>query len=168
MKKLKQERDKLFPGSIKWVDLKNKRYISRKPIYDFLIENSDKITGKVLDFGCGSMQYKTIMKFADEYIGLDIQGAEENGFFADDVIYYDGKHIPFEDASFDSVFAIEVFEHVEDIEYVLSEIHRILKKGGVFMFTVPMTFPLHLEPWDYRRFTKYGIKKYLKSSDAVI
>lgn len=38
--KKKVARDKLFPGKVRWQDLLNPRYISRKPIYDFLVEQS--------------------------------------------------------------------------------------------------------------------------------
>lgn len=163
MFKRDESRDKLFPGKVHICDLKNNRYISRKPIYDFLVKNSG-LVGSLLDFGCGSMQYKSIFQNVSKYIGLDIEGAEKNGFVADGVVYYDGKIIPFEDEQFDSVIAVEVLEHVEDLELSLKEINRILKPDGKFIFTVPMTFPLHLEPWDYRRFTKYGIENELKKS----
>lgn len=158
-----ESRDKLFPGKIRICDLKNNRYISRKPIYDFLVENKNQ-NGKLLDFGCGSMQYRELFNNVEEYYGLDIEGAEKNGFCASNVIYYDGKIIPFEKNSFDTVIAIEVLEHVEDLELSLSEINRVLKPNGKFIFTVPMTFPLHLEPWDYRRFTRYGIENELKKA----
>ena len=65
---------------------------------------------------------------------------------------------------FDSAIAIEVFEHVEDIEISLRELSRVIKNEGVLLITVPMTFPLHLEPWDYRRFTPYGLEKMLNEN----
>jgi ubiquinone/menaquinone biosynthesis C-methylase UbiE len=43
--------------------------------------------------------------------------------------------IPYADASFDTVFAIEVVEHLLDIDRCLSEVHRILKPGGFFGVT---------------------------------
>ena len=88
-RKMRLERNKLFPGRVRLVDLCNARYITRKPIYDFLIENADRISGNVLDFGCGSMEYKKILKNVNTYSGLDIEGADKNGCFAEDVIYYD-------------------------------------------------------------------------------
>ena len=118
--------------------------------------------GKVLDFGCGSMEYKGLFDNAKEYCGLDIEGAQDNGFYAEGVTYYDGKHIPFEDSTFDSVLSVEVFEHVEYLEQIFEELNRIMKIGGHMLFTVPMNFPCHLEPYDFRRFTKWGIKKMLE------
>lgn len=156
-------RDKLYPGSVRLCDLCNGRYITRKPIYDFLVKNSGKMQGRLLDYGCGSMQYRPVFSNIEQYTGLDIAGAEKNGFIPEkDVVYYDGKHIPFNDNIFDSAIAIEVFEHVENVEYGLKELSRVVKKGGVLLVTVPMTFPLHLEPWDYRRFTTHGLKNILE------
>lgn len=166
---IKQQRNKLFPGKIKLVDLYNGRYISRKPIYDFLLSNISMLKGTVLDFGCGSMEYKKILRNTKTYIGLDIEGAEDNGFIGKGkVTYYDGLHIPFENEKFDSVLAIEVFEHVEQLKDILKELNRVMKEDGLMLFTVPMSFPLHLEPWDFRRFTKYGIKKMLLESGFEI
>lgn len=165
MKSIKNNRDKLYPGKVQICDLCNGRYITRKPIYDFLVEHSSEIEGELLDYGCGSMQYRSVFYNIERYTGLDIAGAEKNGFIPEkDVVYYDGIQIPFEDSKFDSAIAIEVFEHVENIEYGLQELSRVLKGEGVLLITVPMTFPLHLEPWDYRRFTFQGLKKVLEEN----
>ena len=174
MKKKKKQnivetRDKLFPGGIKLSDLFNGRLITRKPIYDFLIHNQAKLFGHLLDFGCGSMQYRQVFNNADKYIGLDVEEAEKNGFKPDnDVVLYDGRNIPFSKEYFDSCVAIEVLEHVEDLDYSLHEINRVIKLGGFFIFSVPMAFPIHLEPWDYRRFTPNGIKKMMEDNGFEI
>lgn len=47
--------------------------------------------------------------------------------------------LTFEDESFDVCTSTEVFEHVADDARGFSEIYRILKPGGVFVFTVPMS-----------------------------
>jgi 2-polyprenyl-6-hydroxyphenyl methylase/3-demethylubiquinone-9 3-methyltransferase len=45
-----------------------------------------------------------------------------------------GEAIPFPDRSFDAVFCCDVLEHVRDMPRVISEISRVLKPGGVFVF----------------------------------
>ncbi len=45
--------------------------------------------------------------------------------------------MPFRDESFDSVFLIEVLEHVLDEVKVLNEAHRVLSCGGEAIITVP-------------------------------
>ena len=41
---------------------------------------------------------------------------------------------------------------------MLLECHRLLKQNGILYITVPMTWYLHYEPYDYYRYTKYGIQ----------
>jgi len=45
-----------------------------------------------------------------------------------------GEKIPYSDGSFDAVFCCDVLEHVNDLPKVISEISRVLKPGGVFIY----------------------------------
>ncbi len=52
-----------------------------------------------------------------------------------------GENLPYADASFDFVFCCDVLEHVQDLPKVISEISRVLKPGGVFIYdTLNRTF----------------------------
>ncbi|MEX6687088.1 bifunctional 2-polyprenyl-6-hydroxyphenol methylase/3-demethylubiquinol 3-O-methyltransferase UbiG [Danxiaibacter flavus] len=52
-----------------------------------------------------------------------------------------GEQIPYPDQSFDCVFCCDVLEHVRDLPKVISEISRVLKSGGVFIYdTLNRTF----------------------------
>lgn len=139
-------------------------YISRKPVYDFLEDKLSNVSGRFLDFGCGNMPYKSIFKAADDYIGLDVDTAKEYGFSENGVTYYDGTDIPFEADSFDCVVSAQVFEHIEDLNHSISEIRRVLKKNGILCFSVPMAYPIHYSPYDFRRFTNYGINNMLANN----
>jgi 2-polyprenyl-6-hydroxyphenyl methylase/3-demethylubiquinone-9 3-methyltransferase len=44
------------------------------------------------------------------------------------------EKLPFDDASFDAVLCVDVLEHVSDVQQVLSEIKRVLKKNGLLFF----------------------------------
>jgi len=48
------------------------------------------------------------------------------------------ERLTFADASFDICTSTEVFEHVADDAKGFAEIRRVLRKGGVFVFTVPL------------------------------
>src|ERR1700752_1257521 len=48
----------------------------------------------------------------------------------------DGR-IPFDSESFDIVVSNQVIEHVENLELTLSELHRVLKPGGVLLSVFP-------------------------------
>ncbi|MHB8447945.1 MAG: class I SAM-dependent methyltransferase [Rudaea sp.] len=49
----------------------------------------------------------------------------------------DVQGLTFADASFDLVTHTEVLEHVPDDARAFSELHRILRPGGIMLFTVP-------------------------------
>ena len=57
-------------------------------------------------------------------------------------LHYDGRQLPFADASFDSVSMLDVLEHVSDRETLVSEIVRVLRPGGSWTVTVPYRGPL--------------------------
>jgi SAM-dependent methyltransferase len=52
----------------------------------------------------------------------------------------EGGRIPYGDGFFDAVYSDYVFEHVEDTQFFLREIRRVLKPGGVLHFRTPNTF----------------------------
>ncbi len=56
--------------------------------------------------------------------------------------------MPFEDNVFDCAMATEVLEHCAYPEVTLFEVSRVLKKDGLFFFTVPFVWPLHDCPFD--------------------
>ena len=45
-------------------------------------------------------------------------------------MFYDGKTIPFEDKSFDSILSNQVFEHVFNPNDFIKEVNRVTKMGG--------------------------------------
>lgn len=138
--------------------LTDPNYFSRKDLYKTIQDNSRYISGKVLDFGCGTRPYQTLFQ-VEEYIGVEID--IENGEKEKGIIYYDGKNIPFQNETFDSMISSEVFEHVINIDEIVKELNRVLKVGGNALITVPFVYPRHCWPNDYRRYTYEGIKNLL-------
>lgn len=51
--------------------------------------------------------------------------------------------LPFRDGAFDAVFALELLEHVDEDERLLSEIVRVLRPGASALISVP----LHMSLW---------------------
>jgi len=52
------------------------------------------------------------------------------------LIFYSGKTFPFEDGSFDYIICSHVLEHVEDVDFFISEIFRVGKRGYIEYPTV--------------------------------
>jgi len=135
----------------------NHNYNIRRLLYDSLKKNAAELSGKILDFGCGSKPYEHLFVNATEYIGIDyeIEGRTENLDKID--FFYDGKHIPFEDNTFDSILCTEVLEHVFNIDELLSEFHRVLKPNGKAIITTPFMWEEHEMPHDFARYTSVAV-----------
>ena len=114
-----------------------------------------------MDFGCGAKPYVELFFKCTEYIGMDIDVSGHDHSNESIDVYYDGKHIPFEDERFDNVFSSEVFEHIANPELILPEIRRVLKVGGYMLATVPFVWNEHEIPFDFKRYTSFGIKELL-------
>lgn len=52
------------------------------------------------------------------------------------------ERLTFDDDSFDLVISSDIFEHVRKPYEAFAEIHRVLKPGGMHVFTVPLKWPL--------------------------
>jgi SAM-dependent methyltransferase len=134
----------------------NPFYLIRRGLYTQIRGTAPALNGVLLDFGCGRKPYKNLFK-VDQYIGVDIEQSGHSHELSEVDVYYDGKTIPFPDGHFDSVFCSEVFEHVFELEKILAEINRVTKKNGKMLFTVPFVWNDHEIPYDFGRYTTYGI-----------
>lgn len=140
----------------------NPFYILRSSLLLQIKTNAKSLHGNILDFGCGTKPYRDYFVF-DDYIGLDLYSPTNSNVNLADY-YYDGLVVPFKDNYFDSFFSSEVFEHVFNLEDMLSEIRRVLKKDANGLLTIPFNFELHEEPYDYARYTPYSLKFLLEKS----
>src|SRR5215469_17623493 len=96
-------------------------------IHKYLVPAMQKLQGSVLDVGAGKSPWKTFLPAGCSYQGIDVDNASDYGMGRDrpEIIYYDGRIMPFADSSFDNVICIEVLEHTEDPVLLLREIHRV-------------------------------------------
>ncbi len=144
-------------------------YISRHGLHKGIVSNKHYLKGKMLDFGCGSKPYKHLIT-VDEYIGLDIENSGHDHKQKNEQIdiFYDGKIIPFDANHFDSLLSTEVFEHVFNIDEVISELFRVIKPGGYLVITIPFAIGEHEIPYDFARYTSFGITHLLNKAGFEI
>ena len=121
--------------------------VTNRFVLDFAVQCARQHSGaRVLDFGCGAGR----MVQAGLAAGLEMTGAdvyyggsktraeaEESGLLGSAVKEINDGRLPFEDGTFDLVVNNQVMEHVEDLDAVLAEIHRVLKPGGTVLSIFP-------------------------------
>ena len=134
---------------------------------------------KFLDIGCGDIFLsKNILKECkiEEYHGIDISGAgvlaaKELGIKAIK-LNIDEESLLYEDSYFDMVLAGELIEHLFNPDHLLSQVYRVLKKGGYFILTTPNLASWHnrialllgYQPHYSEVSTKYNIGKLMATN----
>jgi SAM-dependent methyltransferase len=88
------------------------------------------------------------------YIGADVSAAD--GIFLD-IEIEPQQALPLDAASIDTLLSTQTLEHIEDVEFYISECARLVRPDGVLILTAPMQWRHHEVPYDYWRFTQYGL-----------
>ena len=126
------------------------------------LENGN-IKGVVYDLVCGERPYKKdILKVAEKYIGVDWGETLYN--LKADIIADLNKKLPIESEIADTITSFQVLEHLCEPQIFLNESYRILKKRGKIIITIPFQWWVHEAPYDYFRYTPYGMKYILEKS----
>ncbi len=144
----------------------NPFFIARRGLAKNIKQLSSEISGRILDVGCGTKPYESFFNYT-EYIGLEFDtGIDSEKKSAD--YYYDGKTFPFQSESFDSVVCNQVMEHIFEPEDFLKEILRVLKPKGRLILTVPFVWDEHELPYDFARYSSFGLKHLLEKNGFEI
>ena len=107
------------------------------------------------------------LKYENEQDRVSQFGHTEKLITEKKVVYYNGKEFPFADKSFDYVICSHVIEHVPDVQFFLSEIFRVAKKGyleyPLITYDYLYNFDVHLN------FLKFnGTKMYLLKKESTV
>jgi SAM-dependent methyltransferase len=127
----------------------------RRKMLDKLFEQNRRyFRGVVLDIGGKDRgKFKKPKDKVEKWIFGDIQ--EKNN---PDIVLDVADMNQIESETLDIVLASELFEHVDKPEQGLRECHRVLKKGGTFIVSMPFMFQTHADPYDFQRWTDYKWK----------
>ncbi|MGQ9617760.1 MAG: class I SAM-dependent methyltransferase [Candidatus Aminicenantia bacterium] len=157
---------KIYPGERDYPQDKktNPRVQRQLAIYKFCSQFvKDKF---VLDVGCGEgFGTYYLGQYAKKIIGIDnsktsIETAKRN-YHKENIefIQMNARKIEFPDEYFETVISMGVIEHVKDYESYLKEMKRVLKKGGVCVFSfLKRIYKVPLEPYHFREFYLAEIK----------
>lgn len=136
-------------------------------------ELAGSASGTLLDVGVGERPWGGL--FAGRvrrYIGLEYPPVADNlspGIWSAlhrlrgvvDV-FGDGGRLPFRDASFDTLLAVELIEHLRDSAPAFDEFARVIRPGGRLLLTAPFAAARHQLPYDFARFTPEGLAALLE------
>lgn len=129
-----------WSDDIRWVRTLKNLVPGRLAWFDQHIAWADKA---VLDLGCaGGFMAEALADRGAEVTGIDpaadaINAARDHAAASGVSIRYDvgvGEALPYEDQAFDAIVCVDVLEHVNDLKNVLSEVERVLKPGGMFLY----------------------------------
>jgi SAM-dependent methyltransferase len=120
---------------------------------------------RILDFGCGGSPYRSLFPNS-EYKRADIGGVDN----IDYKIPTDGSSVklPVDDGYFDLLLSSQVLEHVPNPDAYLSEAFRVLKPGGLLLISTHGVFEEHGCPYDFRRWTSFGLRLDLERSGFTL
>jgi SAM-dependent methyltransferase len=94
--------------------------------------------GRFLEIGAGTgWQARAFENRGYDVSAIDLPSSNYRVNRVWPVTEYDGKHIPFEDNTFDLIFSSNTLEHIPHIYEFQKEIHRVLKPDGVVLHLLP-------------------------------
>lgn len=135
---------------------------SKKADYNFLKKNLDDYPDniQILDVGTGKDPFRDLTRRFENLVTLDF-----SPFETVKIVHDFNKGLPFEDNKFDCVILANTLEHSAKPGFLLKEISRVLKKRtGKIIGVVPFLLQIHQEPYDFYRYTRYGLEKLLKEN----
>ena len=158
-------------GAYHWDDLKYHAHARR------MVSLVPDKEARILDLGCGEGYIMSLL--GKNTVGLDVSGEAleiakrklgELGRDGVELVHGTATKLPFKDAEFDTVVCSEVMEHLleSDAERMLDETERVLKPGGMLVFStprVPDDIDVHFDiPYKYKHqsFSSSHVKEYTR------
>jgi len=154
--------------------------------YDWLRSAFPADLGRVVDLACGSAPLVPLLGERAQYVGLDIAEAElaiaalrGRGPLA----RADACRLPLPDDCADAVVCSMAIMLLQPVESALAEVARILRPGGLFVATRPVTWPLRMVdlrvtlplllslrqfPEVPQRFARRGFRRLLREAGLVV
>jgi SAM-dependent methyltransferase len=147
----------------KWSPVKAVRKLASLPETEHLdklwmsrIAESLPAGSYVLDAGAGQCQYRAM--FAQQrYVAVDLCVGDATWDFSSIHVRGALDRLPMQGSTFDHVILMNVLEHVPNPADVLKELSRVLRPGGELYVAVPFSGREHQIPYDFYRYTRYGL-----------
>ncbi len=116
-----------------------------------------------LDVGCGEKPYKNLFDKV-RYVGMEVLESGNKSVSKRHDLLYDGKRFPIRSEAVEGVICTQVLEHVPEPTEIVLEMYRVLEPGGCLILTAPFIWEEHEQPYDFMRFSSYGIRSLLEGA----
>jgi SAM-dependent methyltransferase len=145
------------------LSLEDPHKISREPLAARLREMSDFNPGATLDVGAGELGYRELFAArSTSFISVDFD------YTLGPTIAGSALALPLRSNSFDTLLSTQTLEHLPDPRRALEEFHRVLRANGRLLLSAPQSWPMHMVPHDYYRYTRFGLEWMLAQSGFSI
>ncbi len=142
--------------------------ISRQNLNSFIKENINSKNKKqinVLNIGAGGEIEEYLKSIPNiKLLSMDINSKTKPDIIAD---ISDKKILKKIKIKPDYITCFEVLEHVKEPFKAIQNLFKLSTKKTVLLFSVPFIFPIHEEPNDFYRYTKYGLRYIFKDFSKV-
>lgn len=136
-----------------WKDRGDYQYVMCHLIERSIAMLSKRLSGELLDVGCGTQPYNAYFSHLEKKVNCDFTNERSAVDFV-----CSACDIPVPDESFDSILCTEVLEHVPDPGRAWAEFSRVLRTGGRILLSAPMYWPAHELPYDFYRYPEHGLR----------
>lgn len=143
-------------------------------IREHIAKVAGRAYGRMLDVGCGNKPYRDLFPMVREYVGLDrpssvdLNRPEPEKRKAHYDVEGSADAIPFPPARFETILCTQVIEHLPSPQTFFNEAWRVAAPGALLILTAPLVNPEHEVPYDFLRFTKYGLAELCHSSGWIV
>jgi len=129
----------------------------------------ERAHGHLLDLGCGRAPLLGYYaRFVEKATLVDWGNSlHENSLL--DVVADLNQPLQLDDESYDTVILSDVLEHIAEPQALLSEVSRVLRSnGGVLLLNVPFYYPIHEEPFDFYRYTRFSLVRMCEAAGLEV
>ena len=137
-------------------------WIAKRSLHRALESAAPVARGRLLDVGCGVKPHRALFTGVTGYFGIERPGTLSRSTVVD--AWADALQLPFRSEAFDTVFCSEVLEHVPEPRRLFDEAARVLRADGILILSTPQVWGLHEEPFDFYRYTRYGLDYLARAS----
>ncbi len=120
-----------------------------------------KLRGTVLDLGGGGQSYLQYMDIPEDASLKNFDIKEGEPYHSID---FETDALPLGDESVDMVLCFNLLEHIYNHNFLVGEIHRVLKEGGDLKGFVPFWMKYHPDPKDFFRYTKEALERIFRDA----